>query len=223
VPICSCPLFGEDRKRRYEAVRSHFDPERNWSTLTRSAINLRIVPRPPWMTDVLPTVNWAADRNRLRLACEKRTGSPGALVKRNALSKGSERMPHSPLIFTAVVFGVWLVISIPLAVLVGRFIAFGSSDKAQAPNQTATERRPTWRSLPGEVRMDWYKGLLRQFMGAAMRQKVRVTKSAKSLRRRLAPNLLKQITELQKLRAQVRLAEAAKRSLGATSNLVRLG
>ena len=46
-------------------------------------------------------------------------------------------------------------------------------------------------------------------MGVAMRQKVRVLKDRKCFSQRTEPNLLKQITEIRKLRDQVRWAEAA--------------
>jgi len=66
-------------------------------------------------------------------------------------------------------------------------------------------------------RPDWSTGpilrpLLRQFMGAAMRHKVRISKNQTSIGRRRAPRLLRQIIEIQKLREKVRLAEAAKRA-----------
>ena len=46
-------------------------------------------------------------------------------------------------------------------------------------------------------------------MGVAMRQKVRIPKDRKSFSERAEPNLLKQLTEIRKLRDQVRWAEAA--------------
>jgi hypothetical protein len=44
-----------------------------------------------------------------------------------------------------------------------------------------------------------------------MRPKIRPTKCHKVLGRAVAPDLLRQLTELQKLREQVRLAEAKRR------------
>jgi hypothetical protein len=76
-------VFEVDRKWLAEGQNGAFDPLRVWAALTASAINLRIVPCPPLDVRRLPTFNWAADRDRLRLdALEKRTGSSSATVKK---------------------------------------------------------------------------------------------------------------------------------------------
>jgi hypothetical protein len=51
-------------------------------------------------------------------------------------------------------------------------------------------------------------------MGIAMKQKLRATKRHKVLGRRFSPDLLTQLLELQKLRKQVRVAEAKQSAAG---------